>query len=82
MRKTLIGLSLLMCTYAFAAPEDDLLLLVDTGQLTEFKVSYLQDISVPEPNYNIDCDDDGLFEGMAETGVFICDYSLLGSGVY
>jgi len=48
------------------------------GTSTDFRI----DTSGGGYNYNVDCNDDGVFEGLAQTGNYTCDYSVTGVGNY
>ena len=66
-------------------PGHDYVFEVDTSIAGETSnTQYLvQTSSSYDYDYNIDCNDDGTFEAMAQTGDFTCDYSALGGvGIY
>ncbi len=66
-------------------PGHDYVFEVDTSITGETSnTQYLvQTSSFYDYDYNVDCNDDGTFEAMAQTGDYTCDYSALGGeGIY
>ncbi len=63
---------------------DDFVITVKTDNLgasadTEFTIpTHLSETY----NYNVDCDDDGIYEALAQTGSYTCDYGIGNEGTY
>jgi len=70
--------TLFFAASAHSAPADDFVFTVKiTSPTFTFAVP-----SSSTHNYNIDCDNDGIFESIITSNVYKCDYSSAGSGTY
>lgn len=92
MKKTVSMLSVIIFSFfamtanVLAADSDDFVITVKTDNLgtstdTQFTIP-TRKIFGAKHNYNVDCDNDGTDEGIAQTGDYTCDYGAGNAGTY
>ena len=67
----------ILFSIAYGAPEDDFVITVEPGSSGRFLIAAHPDVT--SYNYNVDCNNDGIDEGTAIGGDFVCDYNPIGS---